>query len=82
MKKNCLSPFDYVGSSVEENLQNYGKVILNLSGGIDSNIVLHEILKRNSKIDICSTSFDDDQEEYNTDFKIAKEVAKRMNYFF
>ena len=82
IEKNCLSPFDYVGSSVEENLQNYGKVILNLSGGIDSNIVLHEILKRNSKIDICSTSFDDDQEEYNTDFKIAKEVAKKNGLFF
>ena len=82
IEKNCLSPFDYVENSVEENLQNYGKVILNLSGGIDSNIVLYEILKKNSKIDICSTYFDDDQEEYNTDFKIAQEVAKENGLFF
>ncbi len=82
IEKNCSSLFDYVGKSVEENLQNYGKVILNLSGGIDSNIVLREILKKGSKIDICSTSFDDNQEEYNEDFKIAEEIAKENGLFF
>ena len=82
IEKNNNFAFDYVGDAVEENLQNYGKVILNLSGGIDSNVVLHEILQRNSKIDICSTCFEDDQEEYNTDFQIAKEVAKENGLFF
>jgi asparagine synthase (glutamine-hydrolysing) len=82
IEKNCSSLFDYVGKSVEENLQNYGKVILNLSGGIDSNIILYEILKKGSKIDICSTSFDDNQEEYSEDFKIAEEIAKENGLFF
>ena len=71
IKKNILS-----------HLQSKKKIALNLSGGIDSNLILNEILNSNMKIDIFSTFCECKDKNFNNDFFVAKSLAKKFNLNF
>ena len=71
IKKNILS-----------HLSSKKKIALNLSGGIDSNLILSEIIKSGRKIDIFSTYCECKDNNYNNDFFIARSVAKKLNLKF
>ena len=66
---------DLLGKTIQDHLQTNQKLIINLSGGIDSNIILHEALKE-KKIEALSTRFETNEEKYNEDFFIAKKVCE------
>jgi asparagine synthase (glutamine-hydrolysing) len=71
IKKNILS-----------HLPSKKKIALNLSGGIDSNLILNEILNSNMKIDIFSTFCECKDKNFNNDFFVAKSLAKKFNLNF
>ena len=73
--KNLLS------KTIQDHLQTNQKLIINLSGGIDSNIILHEALK-NNEIEALSTRFETTEDKYNEDFFIAKKVCKNNGVRF
>ena len=66
---------DLLSKTIQDHLQTNQKLIINLSGGIDSNIILHESLKK-KKIEALSTRFETNEEKYNDDFFIAKKVCQ------
>jgi asparagine synthase (glutamine-hydrolysing) len=71
IKKNILS-----------HLSSKKKIALNLSGGIDSNLILNEIIKSGKKIDIFSTFCESQDKNFNNDFYIARSIAKKLNLKF
>ena len=64
-----------LSQTIQNHLQTNQKIIINLSGGIDSNIILHESLK-SKKIEALSTRFETNEDKYNEDFFIAKKICK------
>ena len=73
--KKEINTQNLIKETIQDHLQSNQKVVINLSGGIDSNIILHEVLKK-KKIEAVSTYFETDKQEYNTDFFIAQKVCK------
>jgi asparagine synthase (glutamine-hydrolysing) len=61
--------------TVKKHLQTKQKIAINLSGGIDSNIILYEALKFHPKIPVFSTQFETSEKKYNLDFQSAKQIA-------
>ena len=72
------SPADVINRTVCNHLQTKKKIALNLSGGLDSSVLLFETLKINSNISLFSTKFETDNTIYNNDYNLAKETA---NYY-
>ena len=66
---------DLLTKNINDHLQTNQKLIINLSGGIDSNIILHEALKE-KKMEATSTRFESNEEKYNEDFFTAKKVCQ------
>ena len=71
-----------ISENIIDHLISKKKISLNLSGGIDSNLILSEILRSNINLDIFSTFCDTKQKDFNEDFYLAKNVAKKNNLNF
>lgn len=67
---------ELIGNTIQQHLQTNEKILINLSGGIDSNIILYEAIK-NRNIDAVSTYFETENKSYNLDFSIAKKICKK-----
>ena len=72
-----------VSENILDHLASKKKIALNLSGGIDSNLILLEILKNKINLDVFSTFCETEQKDFNRDFYLAKNVAKKnkLNFF-
>ena len=77
-----LSNKELIKKNILSHLSSKKKIALNLSGGIDSNLILSEITKSGRKIDIFSTYCECKDNNYNNDFFIARSVAKKLNLKF
>lgn len=79
-KKNFVSeePQRVIQYTIENHLLTKKKIALNLSGGLDSNIILYEALKFKPNISVFSTHFETKEEIYNHDYNLAKKVS---NYY-
>lgn len=77
-----LSNKELIKKNILSHLSSKKKIALNLSGGIDSNLILSEIIKSGRKIDIFSTYCECKDNNYNNDFFIARSVAKKLNLKF
>ena len=66
--------------SIDETIKNHlitkSKIAINISGGLDSNIILHHSLKYKPDIDLFCTYFEKAPDEYNHDFKIASKISE------
>jgi asparagine synthase (glutamine-hydrolysing) len=60
---------------VQEHLQSKQRVAINLSGGLDSSLLLHEMSKEGHSIHTYSTEFEDCNEKYNRDATLARRLA-------
>lgn len=60
---------------VKEHMQSKQKVALNLSGGLDSSILLHEMSELGYDMHTYTTVFRDSHEKFNTDAILAKKLA-------
>ena len=70
------SPKEVLEQVVTEHLQSKQKVALNLSGGIDSSLLLHEMKEAGHTLTTYTTAFDDAGETFNDDATIARRLAK------
>lgn len=61
---------------IDEHLQSKRKVSINLSGGLDSSLILHEMCKKGFAVDSYTTSFESDDEYYNQDAVLARRLSK------
>jgi asparagine synthase (glutamine-hydrolysing) len=77
-----LSSKNLIKNNILSHLPSIKKIALNLSGGIDSNLILNEVIKLNKKIDVFSTFCESDDKNFNSDFFIAKKLAKKYNLNF
>ena len=68
-------PLSAIKETIRGHLLTKKKIALNLSGGLDSNIILYEALKFKPDISVFSTRFETDNEIYNHDYNIAKKIA-------
>jgi len=86
-KKFYKSSFSYEYSKhnilskvIEEHLQSRVNISLNLSGGLDSSLILHEASKLNYKLDTYTTYFDINKEHIlNEDAILARKLSKDYN---
>ena len=69
-------PRDMLHALVEEHLQSKQKVALNLSGGMDSSLLLHEMKAAGHDLHTYTTFFQDAEDTYNEDALIARKLAK------
>lgn len=69
------SIYECIDKTIENHTLSNSKVGINLSSGLDSNIVLYHALKHKSNLEIFSTNFENADNKYNIDFFGAKEVA-------
>jgi asparagine synthase (glutamine-hydrolysing) len=60
---------------IAEHLQSKQKVAINLSGGLDSSLLVHEMKKRQNDIHTYTTSFTDAPESLNRDAVLARRLA-------
>jgi asparagine synthase (glutamine-hydrolysing) len=79
---NSLKAEELLEKYINNHLVTKKKIAINLSGGLDSNIILYETLKKNLKIDVFSTKFIDAANNYNEDYEMAKSIAKIYNLNF
>lgn len=61
---------------VDEHLQSKRKVSINLSGGMDSSLILHEMCKKGFAVDSYTTRFETDDPYYNQDADLAARLSK------
>lgn len=61
---------------VAEHLQSKQRVALNLSGGLDSSLLLHEMAGQGHEMHTYTTLFPDSSEKYNTDALLAGRLAQ------
>ncbi len=68
-----------INNNINQTTQSQNKIAINISGGLDSNVILYETLKykKNLKLFVCKYDCKDDI--YNLDFEIAQKVAKEFN---
>tara|TARA_E500000178_G_scaffold289531_1_gene292671 strand:- start:2804 stop:4570 length:1767 start_codon:yes stop_codon:yes gene_type:complete len=71
-------PQRVIQKTIENHLLTKKKIALNLSGGLDSNIILYEALNFKSDISVFSTRFESKDEIYNHDYNLAKKIS---NYY-
>jgi len=64
---------------VQEHLQSKQRVAINLSGGLDSSLLLHEMSKEGHSIHTYTTDFKDCNEKYNRDAQLAQRLAHDYN---
>ncbi len=69
---------EIIQGCISDHLPSKKKIALNLSGGIDSNIILYEILSLGRSIDIFSTFFKDSNAMINQDYCDAKKIANHF----
>lgn len=62
--------------TVTEHLQSKQKVALNLSGGLDSSLLLHEMKNAGHSLNTYTTAFENAGESFNDDAAIARLLAK------
>lgn len=62
--------------TVAEHLQSKQKVALNLSGGLDSSLLLHEMKSAGHSLTTYTTAFENAGESFNDDAAIARHLAK------
>jgi asparagine synthase (glutamine-hydrolysing) len=74
--KNTTSPFTKV---VLEHLQSKEPVAINLSGGLDSSLILHEMYALGYDIASYTTLFETDDASYNTDAHLAEKLSRDYN---
>ena len=79
--KNEENAHASIKQTIQDHLQTNQKLIVNLSGGIDSNIILHEALQTR-EIEALSTRFETKDEKYNEDFYIAKKICQDEGVVF
>lgn len=60
---------------IKEHVLSKQRLAINLSGGLDSSILLHELSKRSSGINTYSTSFTESSDYFNEDSVLAKKLA-------
>jgi asparagine synthase (glutamine-hydrolysing) len=70
------NPKEVLEQVVTEHLQSKQKVALNLSGGLDSSVLLHEMKQAGHSLTTYTTAFDDAGESFNDDAAIAKLLAR------
>jgi asparagine synthase (glutamine-hydrolysing) len=74
---NGYSREKILSNVIEDHLQSEYKVSLNLSGGLDSSLILHEASKLNYKLDTYTTYFDIDKRHMlNDDAQLARKLSK------
>jgi len=77
-EKKTFSPANPQGV-IQETIKNHlitkKKIAINLSGGLDSNIILYESLKFKPDISVFSTHFETKNDIYNNDYNIAKKIS-------
>jgi asparagine synthase (glutamine-hydrolysing) len=73
---------EIIQGCISNHLPSKKKIALNLSGGIDSNIILYEILSLGRSIDIFSTFFTDSNSMINQDYYDAKKIANHSGLKF
>ena len=64
---------------VQEHLQSKQEVAINLSGGLDSSLLLHEMAKNQNTIHSYTTKFENSHEKFNRDAVLAKQLANDYN---
>jgi asparagine synthase (glutamine-hydrolysing) len=65
-----------INQTVKNHLLTKKKISINLSGGLDSNIILYEALKFNPEINVFSTHFECDDAISNHDYNLAKQISE------
>lgn len=58
------------------------KVGINLSGGVDSSVIAYELNERDINFDVFTTKFIDATDEYNEEYYIAENYAKKLGKKF
>ncbi len=72
---HTADPQSVIQKTIKNHLLTKKKIALNLSGGLDSNIILYEALKFKSDISTFSTHFESNDEIYNHDYNLAKKIS-------
>ena len=67
--------YDAIDETVKNHLLSNEKIGINISGGLDSNIILHHAAKYKSDLTLFSNYFENCSHEFNQDFERAKQVA-------
>tara|TARA_Y100000591_G_scaffold332578_1_gene370484 strand:- start:898 stop:2679 length:1782 start_codon:yes stop_codon:yes gene_type:complete len=73
---NGANIYESVDETIKNHLLTKSKIAINISGGLDSNIILHHSLKYKPDIDLFCTFFENAPDEYNHDFKIATKISE------
>ena len=75
-----------ITETIKKNINNHfiskKKIALNLSGGIDSNLILYEAIKFGLNPEVFSTYCVSQNNEFNKDYYSAKKIAKKFNLKF
>ena len=78
-KSNLLDYYenssDVFASLTSEHMQSKEKVSLNLSGGLDSSLLLHEMSELDNSVTTYTNRFEDCDEKYNIDADLAQKLA-------
>lgn len=61
---------------VEEHLQGKQRIALNLSGGLDSSLLLHEMSRLGGTVHTYTNIFESSSDRYNEDAVLARRIAK------
>lgn len=64
-----------IAQTVKEHLQSRAHISINLSGGIDSSILLHEVVQAGRTVEAFSTEFEEASEKFNRDSVLARQLA-------
>ena len=70
--------YESIDETIKNHLLSKSKIAINISGGLDSNIILHHSLKYKPEINLFCTYFEGANEEYNYDYKIASKIGKKF----
>ena len=76
------SIYECIDETIKNHTLSNSKVGINLSAGLDSNIVLYHSIKHKSNIEAFSTFFENSDEKYNIDFLGAKKAANHYGIKF
>ena len=79
-KKNEFNKIeDEINQNIGQTTQTQNKIALNLSGGLDSNVILFETLKYKKDLKLFVCKYDCEDQINNLDYEIAKHVAKELS---